>query len=122
MSTELTKNLMCICLFGDIEIWLEQERAAKIQAMLESSSSPRFVNIDGQSINTSNIVGIFTAQAMEARTRRKNGQWQCENLQWPQNGPEGRNEHYWCNVDAKKSKPPMYAKPYKDDDGNELSF
>ena len=117
MTTELTKNLMCICLYGDIEIWIEQERAEKIQAMLESSAAPRFVNIDGESINTSNIVGIFLAKSMEARTRRKNGQWQCDYNKWHEKGPEGRQEHYWCNVDAKKSPPPMYAKPYKDDDG-----
>ena len=50
MTTDLTKNLMCICLYGDIEIWIEQERAEKIQAMLESPTPPRFVNIDGEKV------------------------------------------------------------------------
>jgi hypothetical protein len=80
--TQLTKNLRCIVLYGEIEIWLEEERAANLKAMLAASSAHRFVEVAGQVINTSSIIGIFTPEYMADRTRRKNGQWHCKYSTW----------------------------------------
>lgn len=75
---ELSKNLKCICLRNGVELWIESERLEKLN--LENAG--RFLKIDEEIINTADIVGIFTAQTMEEKTRRKNGDWQCKWGYW----------------------------------------
>lgn len=75
---ELSKQLKCICLRNGVELWIESERIDKIN--LENSG--RFLKIGEEIINTADIVGIFTAQAMEDKTRRQNGEWQCRQGEW----------------------------------------
>jgi hypothetical protein len=80
--TQVTKNLRCICLYGEIEIWLEEAQATNLKATIVASSTHRFIEVAGQVINTSSIIGIFTPDYMADRTRRKNGQWQCKYSTW----------------------------------------
>jgi hypothetical protein len=75
MTQELTKKLMCILMREKAEIWIEKDKLEPLMGMLETK---RFVNIDGQIINTADISGIYSAETMEDITRRKNGQWKCE--------------------------------------------
>jgi len=111
---EITKQLMCVCMRNGVQLWIEKERVERLQELLNNTSGNRFIDFDGQTINTADVVGIFTAESMADLTRRKNGQWQCDYGKWHQKGDQ--RDHHRCTVDAKKSKPPMYAKPYKDDD------
>lgn len=84
--TQLTKNLMCIQMRSGVELWVEGERVAALQRMLETMAGHKFVNFDNQSINTADIVGIFSAATMEDVKRRKNGQWQCGSGKWHDRG------------------------------------
>jgi len=77
---DLSKNLYCLVMRNGIQIWKEKERLEKI--MLSLGSGQRFVEIDGEFVNTADILGIFTPQTMEELNRRKNGQWKCEYGQW----------------------------------------
>lgn len=84
--TQLTKNLMCIQMRSGVELWVEGDRVATLQRMLETMSGHKFVNFDNQSINTADVVGIFSASTMEDMKRRKNGQWQCASQTWHDRG------------------------------------
>jgi hypothetical protein len=80
MSQELSKQLYCVVLNGGIEKWLEKERADIITNALKTGA--KFVEIDGELINTFSVVGVFTAQTMSEKIRRRNGEWQCEHGNW----------------------------------------
>jgi hypothetical protein len=75
MSQELTKELMCLCLKNGIEIWIEKEKLDAITPLLETK---RFININGNIINTESIMGVFLAKEMEEKSHRKNGEWKCD--------------------------------------------
>src|SRR3990167_2346938 len=75
---ELAKNLMCICMRNGVQIWIEQERTVQLQNILERLSGSKFILFENQTINTADIVGIFTAENMRELTMRKNGKWQCD--------------------------------------------
>lgn len=76
---ELSKQLMCVSMRNGVEIWIESERTQKLINSLETVTGSKFIKFENQIINTADIVGIFTAGTMEDMTRRKNGQWKCQN-------------------------------------------
>jgi len=72
----------CVIIRGGIEFWVSQESATKLERALKSPTLPRFIEIKGQHVNTYEIVGIFTPEAMEEKRRRANGQWTCKWGKW----------------------------------------
>ncbi len=82
MSQELSKSLYCIQMRSGIEIWVEQERARKLQTILQSLNQHMFIKFEDKTINTADLVGVFSALDMEDLTRRKNGQWKCKEEKW----------------------------------------
>lgn len=82
-NAEISKELMVIIIRNGVELWLEKDRADKLQILMEQR---KFLEIDGRVINTADIVGIFKAQDISAITRRKNGQWQGRDNQWHNKG------------------------------------
>ncbi len=74
---KLTKELKCICMRNGIQIWKEAERLEGI-----NFEGIKYIDIDGEKLNTADILGIFNAQTMEELTRRKNGEWQCKWNKW----------------------------------------
>lgn len=81
---QLTKQLMCICLRNNVQIWIEKQRVEKLQEILLNSTDKGFFELDGRMINLADMVGIFTPQDMEELTRRKNGEWLCKYNEWHQ--------------------------------------
>ena len=86
MTNEITKNLMCIQMRSGVEIWMEQERAEKLQVVLQEITGSKFIRFDDQTINTADVVGVFSAANMADHTRRKNGEWKCQSNIWHQRG------------------------------------
>lgn len=82
MSQELTKELYCVQMRSGVEIWIEKEKTLKLQAVLANISGTKFILFEEQTINTADIVGVFSAKTMSDRTRQKNGEWKCEKNQW----------------------------------------
>lgn len=82
MSTELSKNLMCVQMRSGVEIWVEADRANSLQDILEKISSSKFIRFDEQTFNSADIVGVFSALTMSDLTRRKNGEWKCQEGEW----------------------------------------
>lgn len=83
MTQELAKRQCCVQIRGGIELWIDEEKAPLVKRAL-TDSSQKFIEIQGQMINVYEILGVFTPEAMEERTRRKNGEWQCHIGNWHQ--------------------------------------
>jgi len=84
--TNLDIRRKCILIRGDVELWVAEERAKALTDALEANKLPKFVDIDGQLVNSFEILGVFTPEAMEERMRRKNGQWRCLKGKWHDRG------------------------------------
>lgn len=65
-----------------VELWLENESLIKLQQLLDNIKQSTFVHFGDRTINTADIVGIFTPEDMVEHTHRKNGHWKCENEHW----------------------------------------
>jgi len=91
---ELSKNLKCIVLRNGIEIWKEEERLNDLIKKLSFNQKVGFIKIDGELINSADIIGIFSGQTMEDYTRRKNGQWKCKYGNWHDKGEKCNCEFY----------------------------
>ena len=86
MTQEFIKKLVCILTRDGIELWVEKERTNSLRETLRLTTGSKFVDIDGEIVNTSDIVGIFSARVMEDTTRRKNGQWKDKQGNWHDKG------------------------------------
>ena len=89
---------LCVVVRGGIEFWLSAERANKLKTLLASPNLPRFIEIDGNQVNSFEIVGVFSPQAIEEKRRRANGQWTCRVGNWHDKGHECR-----CLSEAEKA-------------------
>lgn len=83
MTMELSTNLMCVQFRSGVEIWLEKDRADKLQKVLLEGKN-QFIEYDGQVLNRADIVGVFDANTMVEATKRKNGEWKCNKGVWHQ--------------------------------------
>jgi hypothetical protein len=86
MANELSKALMCIQMRSGVEIWVEQEKVGDFQKDLEQTTQHFFARFAGQTVNTADVVGVFSASTMDEYTRRKNGQWKCDKGNWHDRG------------------------------------
>jgi hypothetical protein len=82
----LAKNLVCIVVRNGIWVWVEQERAKILINVLGQNNCPQFITYEGRMINKADITGIFLPEDIDAYTRRKNGQWQCDKGKWHNRG------------------------------------
>lgn len=78
---ELTKNLMCIKMRSGAEIWVEKEKAQRLIDLIGTTAT-RFVDIEGEMINSASVEGVFSPKTMEELAHRKNGEWQCHTGYW----------------------------------------
>ena len=92
MTQELAKEQKCIVVRGGIHIWIDAERIAKLQTLIETRKG--LIEIDGEFINPNDITGILSAQAMEEKTRRANGEWQCQKGKWHNKGERCEGHRY----------------------------
>ena len=86
MTNEVSKKIMCVLMRSGVEIWLEDDRVGFLKDILSASKESKFIDLDGQFINTADISGIFNAEYMGDRTRRRNGEWQDEQGIWRAKG------------------------------------
>lgn len=86
MKNEISNNLMCILINGNIELWVEDKRLEPLKKLLLSENCPQFFYYEGRLINKNSITAILNPQDMEERTRRKNGEWACQMGSWHARG------------------------------------
>lgn len=83
IQQELAKKQKAIVVRGGIELWLDEEKADFISEILIKSNE-RFIKIKELNtlINAADVVGIFTPEMMDEKTKRQNGEWQCRQGNW----------------------------------------
>lgn len=86
MEKQITKKLMCIVMRDGIEIWIEDDRIQNLKKALMMTEKSKFIELENEVINSADILGIFSSNTMEAKTRRKNGQWKCNWNHWHNRG------------------------------------
>ena len=67
----VSKNLMCICMRAGAQLWVERDRVANLQPLLQQSTGHIFVGFENQTINTADIVGGFSRLKDVYGERRK---------------------------------------------------
>lgn len=97
--THIQKPKRCVLIRGEVELWVDEEKVAAVEQAL-ADSSKRYIRINGQLINTFEVVGIFTPEVVEERLRRKNGQWKCQKNQWHDRGQQCHCREYKETVKA----------------------
>jgi hypothetical protein len=83
---KLTKRLQCIIVRGDIQIWVEKDRADVLRQRLNQPNCPQFIEYEERMINRADIVGVYEAVDLEEQTRRRNGNWKCKEGNWHDRG------------------------------------
>jgi hypothetical protein len=79
------KPQSCVLLKSGLELWIDTQYVDTLTQTI-ADTTQRFVKIKGQLVNPYEIAGIFTAEAMAERIRRKNGQWTCQWGTWHDKG------------------------------------
>lgn len=69
-----------------IEIWIDQEKAESLLAILSEKNAPQFITFEGRLINKADLTGVYLPEDMEEMTFRKNGQWKCRFGVWHNKG------------------------------------
>lgn len=66
-----------------VEIWDEATKIKNFQADLGPNMTAHFFAKFGEeTVNTADVVGIFSPKTMADYTRRKNGLWKCGEGEW----------------------------------------
>jgi len=82
MSTSLQKLSMCVLMRQGVEIWVENEKAEKLQEVLQGITQSKFIRYEGQTINTADIVGVFSPETLDNQKRIKRGERLCKQGTW----------------------------------------
>lgn len=92
-NKEIMNKMFCVSMRNGVELWVDEKVATDIQNLTTQTSQSVIISIGDKSINTADVVGIFSAQDMEEAKRRKNGQWKCVNGNW-----HDKNEKCFCQA------------------------
>lgn len=87
MTNELATKQRCVLMRSGVQLWIEEEKAIALSVDIQQGAVKGFVLIDGETINTNDIVGIHTPQVIYELNKSKSGQWKCEHGNWI---PRGR--------------------------------
>ena len=88
MTNEISTKTKCLLIRDDIEIWLTDEEAEKIKMVLRNESKPKFIDVAGQFLAVSVILGILDGNLIEEKKRLKRGEWKCQFNFWHTRGQE----------------------------------
>lgn len=78
----LQKQHMIIRMRSGAEKWIDQEKAERLQEALPKITEHKFISVDGETLNTADLEGVYRPDTLENMQRRKNGQWQCKGGKW----------------------------------------
>lgn len=81
MTTAITDKTEVLVLRGDIKIYLNQEEAKKVYAIMENKGIEAF-EIQDRKIMRYAIQYVVPAGDIEIQERIKRGEWKCEKGHW----------------------------------------
>ena len=102
----VTVKEMCLLTKLGIEIWMPEEKATKLQKVMNSGDLPEFIQIEGRSIGKFEIAGIFYPIDLEEYNNRKQGKYKCKYGKWHKKNEEC--ECYYETDEYKKEQNPNY--------------
>lgn len=88
MRQDITKNQICLLLKNGVQFWMSQEKSDLLYETIcptdPNKARPEFIRLGDENARffRTEISGFFTPLQVEELTRRKNGQWQCQNRTW----------------------------------------
>jgi hypothetical protein len=94
---ELTKGQSCILLRNGMQVWIDNDKAEKLQVILQDITESKFIKFEDKTLNTADITGVFTAFDLEEFNRIKNGEWKCKKGNWHAKGEDCRCG--WSNTE-----------------------
>jgi len=80
---ELTKNQKCIVIRTGIFIWLDENEANKFQLVLDNITQSTFIKINGRSINSADVSGVYLPEDIQELYDRKNHKWNNNEFEIP---------------------------------------
>lgn len=91
MTSEITKEQMCIFMRSGVEIWLDKEKAEKLMADMENGRIEKFFRVEGRLVNVVEMVGILTPADVRDIQQVRRGMWKCKYNIW-----HSKNDHCEC--------------------------
>jgi hypothetical protein len=82
MTNQLENLQKVIVMRNGIEIWTDSTKAERFQADWAGGQVKGAIGFEGRTLNTADILGVFTPQDLADLTRRKNGEWECKQNKW----------------------------------------
>lgn len=89
---KISKELKIILLRNGVEIALEGDKLKDFEMLLSQNEGSSFIRLEGRTINTADLTGVFLPEDVEELYYRKRGMWKCSKGTWHQ-----RNEECSCN-------------------------
>jgi len=74
----------CIVMRNGVEVWVERKKAEQFESDWQKGMIRGAVGIEGRTVNTMDVIGVFAPEDMDSATRRKNGDWKCHAGTWHQ--------------------------------------
>lgn len=82
MENELSRELKIILMRNGVQIALEGEKLKSFEKLLSENSGSRFIRLEGRTINTADLSGVFLPRDVEELRYRNQGKWQCSCGMW----------------------------------------
>ncbi len=89
---EIAKELKIVVMRNGVEIALEGDKLELFERVLSQHEGSQFIKLEGRTINTADLSGVFLPGDVEVLYMRKRGMWQCDKGRWHK-----RNEDCYCN-------------------------
>jgi len=94
----LTSKELCLQMRSGLKIWLDNTKAKELQNILTKTDRHLFINLNGETINTADLSGIFKPETIAELTRRKNGEWKCDLGYWHNKGEKCDGGVYYTDL------------------------
>ena len=79
---ELARKEKCVLMRSGIEKWIEWDKAEQLELILQGLTSHKFIKVEGETVNTADIEGVYKPESLEEMKRRKNGEYKCSFNKW----------------------------------------
>jgi len=91
MNNKIAKQQLCLIQRNGVQIWIDAEKAKKLQTILANITDHKFIQFDGRTINTADCTGVYLPEDIENLRQQNNGMRQCQHGKW-----HSKNEQCNC--------------------------
>lgn len=105
--TELDTIKKVVVLRHGLCMWVTEEQATKLEEALAAATKHMFVRINGTTVSSMEIEGIYSREKYDDLCKVKQGMYQCQYGNWHNKGKrecECSKEHYRKLGDARRAR------------------